>query len=193
MLKTCGGLNHDLTDSRESTSGDTSEQSTQEHESPPNESLVLRFARHLEELRQRSDWVKLMDCIICPVCWEEAKEPVVFNCFHVACKKCLTRLQCEAAEPDRHEVTCAECQEVVTETQSCEGLEEIREDNVFDVLSKIGGQAGKKNGRKTAERYIDLEDEDTAPGFTVAERWFLVNSINNLLKLSHGTNKDHLR
>lgn len=182
-----------MTDCRESSSSDTLEKYPQKHESSPSESLVLRFKRHLEELKRRSDWAKLLECILCQRCIDEPKDPVVFNCFHVSCKKCLTRLQYEAAERDQHEVTCQECEEVITETQSCEGLEELRRDNLCDVLSKVGGQAGEKDSRKIAERYIDLEDEDTAPGFTVAERGFLVNSINKLLKLSYSTNSDHLR
>ncbi len=181
-----------MTDSRESSSGDTLEQSPQKPESPPSESLVLRFKRHLEELKRRSDWAKLLECILCRGCWDEPKNPVVFNCFHVACKMCLTRLQYQAAERD-HEVTCAECKEVVRETQSCEGLEELRGNNLRDVKSKVGDQNAEKHGRKTAERYIDLEDEDTAPGFTLAENRFLLNSINKLLKLSYSTNSDDLR
>ena len=173
-----------MTDSQDSPFDSTIEEPSQKPEGPLNEHLVLRFARHLQELERKHDWVDLSERTLCQNCGDSPENPVAANCFHVFCKECLLYLQRQAAERTQHELACPKCGECLTETQPCEDLKSLRLDNSFQV----GRQAGMKMGRNIGKGYIDLEDEDTNqpdPGFTMEQKRFPVRSINMLLELSY--------
>ncbi|KAF6232116.1 hypothetical protein HO173_009710 [Letharia columbiana] len=184
-LSPSGNFGSDRSDAQHSIYDDTIEEARQKSEGPVNEELVVRFGRHLQELKRKHKWAKLREYTLCQQCGDAPNEPVVTNCLHVFCSECLTRLHFKLAEQDMDGVACPKCDETITETQPCKGLKELRQ----DALREAGHHVGRKDDRKIGKGYIDLEDEDTDPPasrFTVAQKEFLVKSINSLMRHRYG-------
>ncbi|KAF6227490.1 hypothetical protein HO173_012230 [Letharia columbiana] len=82
-------------------------------------------------------------------------------------------------------VACPKCEKTMTETQPWEGLKKFRQ----VALWEAGRYVGRRDDRKIKKDYIDLEDEDTDPQastFTVAQKEFLLKSINSLMRHRYG-------
>ena len=184
MTPSSNSISHDTTDPQKKDFDDTLDEASQKPEGPSNENLLVRFGRYLRELKENRDWANLRELTLCKKCGIGSYDPVITSCDHVFCKECLIPLIQEAAEQDKDEVACPECKDIITDIQTCESLKELWPDTF--QMTGPRRRVGRKLGCKTEEGYINLEEEDTDPiasGFTDAQKYFLVNSINKLLKL----------
>lgn len=170
-----------MTGSRDSTSNDSLEEPAIEPEGPVNEELVVRFCRHLRELKRKRDFEKLQSERTCAQCGEYPDKPMVTSCLHLYCNDCLEHLPYELAGKDLYEVHCVVCNDVIIESQSCQHLKELGVDDFLKFDKDIG--------HEVRQRYIDLEAKDPehqSTTITATQKNFLVHAVNKLRKLSYG-------
>lgn len=170
-----------MTDSRDSISDNTLEEPVIELEGPVNEDLVVRFDRHLRELKRKRDFGKLQSERTCAQCGQCPDKSMVTSCLHLYCNDCLEHLPYELAGKDLYEAHCVVCNDVIIESQSCQHLKELGEDYFLKSDEDLGHEFG--------QRYIDLEDKDPeqqSTTITATQKNFLVHAVNKLRKLSYG-------
>ena len=174
-----GNSSNEMTNSRDSTSDDTLEEPSKEPEGPANEELLVKFGRLLLEFRGTRNFEELQSKSACSQCGKYPEKPTVTSCLHIYCNACLESSRYEAAGKDSGEAHCAACNGVITESQSCQRLEEL---GIDDFLRLMGN-----SDQEVGQHYLDLDAKEPkrkSSAITESQKGFLVHAINKLMKLS---------
>lgn len=131
--------------------------------------LALRFRKYLRSLNSSRQWIALKERSLCNKCNAPPDEPWVTSCFHLYCKECLNNMAYETMKNHGSQTLCLECGEPFTESQPCNGIEELE---MVDVPTQGRSVAKDRQRRKPyqkdAVRWLNLEGDVLQSSKTLA-------------------------
>lgn len=145
-----------------------------------NEStLVLRFRKYLRNLNKSKQWTDLKERSLCHMCDMPPDEPYVTDCFHLYCKECLSHMAYEASKREETSTMCLVCNKEFSESQPCNGIEEIEMENTSPLGSSLAqNRPRRRKHQKDAVRWLDIEGDVLQSSKTMAVQIQLESWLN---------------
>ena len=141
--------------------------------------LVLRFRKHLRTLKDSKQWTLLKERSLCHMCDMPPDEPYVTSCCHLYCKECLSHMAYEASKRGETSTKCLVCNEEFSESQPCNGIEEMEMDDISSLGSSLAkNRPRRKKYQKDAVRWLDFEGDVMQSSKTTAVQIQLENWLN---------------